>query len=300
MRNQKPSSSTKLNEYVCRICRQKHALRKCKRFLNMNTAKRLQIVQTYGYCRNCLAHSHSQGSCFTKTGCKYCQGKHHSLLHLHPRLKKDKPSRRKQRTLRGEPEPKPSTSAAGAARNRSQKTESKDRTTPTETDYSNTSLSAILKQNLMTLLPTAVVKILSPKGERKIRCLLDTGSKFSYISKKIVDSLGLTTLTLEEEAICPLTLVSIYDSGVKIDTTLRMNNRINIHTPSKSLPRNFTQNFHNLLLSDEKFCESAPIDVILGVDIYSRVITEGILIRTGLPTAQNTIFGWTLYGSCSL
>ncbi|XP_059222740.1 uncharacterized protein LOC131996801 [Stomoxys calcitrans] len=115
--------------------------------------------------RNCRM-TKGYGSCFTKTGCKYCQGKHHSLLHLHPRLKKDKPSRRKQRTLRGEPEPKPSTSAAGAARNRSQKTESKDRTTPTETDYSNTSLSAILKQNLMTLLPTAVVKILSPKGER--------------------------------------------------------------------------------------------------------------------------------------
>lgn len=66
--------------FACRICRKTHALKYCWRFRNMNTTQRMEAVKKYGYCPNCLAHSHSQGSCFTTTGCGYCQKRHHSLF----------------------------------------------------------------------------------------------------------------------------------------------------------------------------------------------------------------------------
>lgn len=236
MRHQK-SSSTKTSKlgYICRLCRQKHALRKCRRFLDMNVTKRLQIVNTYGYCKNCLAHTHSQGTCFTQTGCKYCHRDHHSLLHAHTGLakngKRTKSSKNAKSSVKSD-QPNETKKCAHKARGREG--------SPTLTSHpATTSLSALLKQNAITLLPTIMVHIASPKEERTVRCLLDSGSRHSSISSKIVDALGLTTLTLDDETICPVSLCSIYDANIIFDITLRMNNRIGTITPVKSVPEPF-------------------------------------------------------------
>lgn len=279
-------------QYICRICRNIHPLKKCRRFLDMNITKRKQVVKSYGYCANCLAHSHSQGSCFTRTGCKICNKNHHTLLHTHPRLnhrsRKTSPTRTKSNQCRSKLKPKDQEPNRSGSTSRS----------PTSSEQ--TSLSSILKQNAVTLLPTILAKISSKNGKVIVKCLLDSGSKSSFITSKIVDKLGLTTLALDDETICPLTLISIYDSDIRIETTLKMNNRVAIHTPSKSLPDSFKKKFQNIMLADSGFYKSGSIDIILGVDVYSKVIREGILSRDGLPTAQNTIFGWIIYGVCSI
>lgn len=275
--------------FICRICRSNHPLRKCKRFLGMNTIKRLEMVKKYGYCQNCLAHSHSQGRCFTRTACRYCHKDHHSLLHANARFHKNNTRRPPSRSLSPEPRltenhcnPKQSTSSV------------------TSKAKNNTSLSAILKQNTNTLLPTVTVYIEDASKSLKIRCLLDSGAKYSSISSTVVTKLRLTTLTLNDETICPTTLISTFDSTTKVDVILRVTNRISIHTPEKDLAKNMASKFHNIILADDLFHKSGPIDIILGVDIYSRVMNEGILSRSGLPTAQNTIFGWTIYGSFAM
>lgn len=93
--------------------------------------------------------------------------------------------------------------------------------------------------------------------------------------------------------------MSVYEPEAKLETTLRVNNRISIHTPEKSLPKSIQNKFHNMMLADSHFFRSGPIDIILGIDLYSSVMSKGILCRSGLPAAQNTIFGWTIYGPCS-
>lgn len=296
-------SSTKGNRsYVCRVCRHPHALRKCKRFLEMNTTKRLQVVDMYGYCKNCLAHTHSQGRCFTTTGCRYCHQKHHSLLHLHPRLQQDSEALHRHRQ-----------SIESTHQNRSSRSRSNNpnpiphKSKPeiksasgSQAKSSTVSLSTILKQNIITLLPTAIVQIKFSKEIIKVRCILDSGSKYSRISMKIVNQLRLNTYSLNEETACPITLTSVYDPDINFEVTLRVSSRISIHTPERSLPSSYKTNFNNVMLADAKFYRSSPVDIILGVDIYSRVICEGILSRPGLPTAQNTIFGWAIYGNCSI
>lgn len=287
MRNQHNKGGNR--QYICKICRRPHPLRKCRRFLEMNLTKRQQVVKTYGYCANCLAHSHSQGSCFTKTGCKRCSKNHHTLLHAHPRLQQRS---RKTSSTRTQSRPKEN--------QKDQEPDSSRSTSRSKTSSEQTSLSAILKQNAVTLLPTILAKINSKNGNSILRCLLDSGSKLSFITSKIVDKLGLTTLALDDETICLLTLISIYDSNIRIQTTLKMNNRVAIHTPNKSLPDSYKKKFQNIMLADSEFYKSGSIDIILGVDIYSKIISEGILNRDGLPTAQNTIFGWVIYGVCSI
>lgn len=255
----------------------------CRKFLKLNVSDRIRTVRTHKYCVNCLAHDHSQGTCFTKHGCRTCSKSHHTLLHIHPRLTtRSAPTRSRSRS----PSP-PTTSKNIASR----------KLKPSDKISNPTSLTAILRQNSVILLPTVLVKINNKTTHA--RCLLDSGSPISRISKKFIDKNDLTTLTLQNETICPLTLKSRFDSNSKIEGTFRVDNRFTIQTPSRSLPESSKKNFRDIFLADSKFYESSGIDVVIGVDLYPKVICEGVISKTGFPTAQSTIFGWTIYGACS-
>lgn len=182
---------------------------------------------------------------------------------------------------------------------RREKTDTKESCEKDSLPSISMSLSSILQQNAATLLPTAIVKIQTKEGKRLARCLLDTASRMSWISKKFADKLNLTTLELDNEIICPVTFWSCVDSNYKLKATLRVNNRISTTTPKKSLPESIKSNFQNLILADSNFYKSSAIDIVVGVDIYSRIVLDGIYIKTGLPTAQNTAFGMILYGTFS-
>lgn len=281
----------KYNAFPCRICKRAHPLRTCRKFLAMNIKDRIRAVRDNKYCSNCLAHDHSQGTCFSKHGCKHCQKFHHTLLHVNPRLAKDLLSSRSR-----------SRSTSPQRRSSSRKYNESLSKPTTEDSLPSTSKSAsltsILRQNTLVLLPTVLVKVSSTTSHA--RCLLDSGSTISRVSKKFVDKLDLTAFTLNKETVCPITLKSRFDSSSKIEGTFRVDNRIAIQTPSESLPETYKKNFRDLFLADSKFYASGPIDIIIGADLYPKVICEGVFSRTGFPTAQSTIFGWIIYGPCSL
>ncbi|KAM7356671.1 uncharacterized protein ACRADG_002324 [Cochliomyia hominivorax] len=169
---------------------------------------------------------------------------------------------------------------------------------PIPSTTKTTSLTSIIRQNSVILLPTVLVKVGSSTAHA--RCLLDSGSAYSRVSKKLVDQLDLTGYTLKEETICPLIIKSRFDSTSKIEGTFRVDNRIALRTPSQSLPESYKKHFRDLFLADSKFYESASIDIVIGVDLYPKVICPGVFSRIGFPTAQSTIFGWVIYGTCTL
>ncbi|XP_075153404.1 uncharacterized protein LOC142226995 isoform X1 [Haematobia irritans] len=70
--------------HQCQICERFHALRFCRRFLDMDIGERRRETRRHGYCMNCLARSHKSYECPSETACKKCGGEHHTLLHLHP------------------------------------------------------------------------------------------------------------------------------------------------------------------------------------------------------------------------
>ncbi|XP_065364585.1 uncharacterized protein LOC135961628 [Calliphora vicina] len=277
------------NAFPCRICKRPHPLRTCRKFLAMNINDRIRAVREHRYCSNCLAHDHSHGTCFSGLGCKHCHKFHHTLLHVNPRLVKDLLPRRSRSRSRSPSPQRPSTSK----KNRSSRPKEEDSLPSTS---KSASLTSILRQNTLVLLPTVLVKVSSTHA----RCLLDSASTVSRVSKKFVDKLDLTAFTLREETICPITLKSRFDSSSKIEGTFRVDNRIALRTPSESLPENYKNHFRDMFLADSKFNESGSIDIIIGADLYPKVIREGFFSKTGFPTAQSTIFGWTIYGPCSL
>ncbi|XP_058986979.1 uncharacterized protein LOC131806611 [Musca domestica] len=270
--------------YSCHVCKSRHPLRLCRKFLGMSISGRVSAVEKYKYCRNCLAHEHSHGSCFSSQGCKKCHKRHHTLLHSS--AERTQRQRRPQTEDRSQPE----------GRSQSEGRSCPEVTPSTSRSISHQTLSSFMRQNTVVLVPTIVVYISDGKIQSTARCLLDSGSTISRISKRFTDSIKLTTLTLDPESLCPLTLTSRFDAERHIDVMLRVNSRMNLKTPSKNLPADVKENFINLCLADSNFFERSTVDIIIGADIYTKIVFDGSITRPGLPTALNTIFGWAIYG----
>lgn len=93
---QKLASAQERSRKDCRYCQKDHPLRKCRRFHQISTTKRLKIARQFGYCTNCLAHSHQLRNCRSREKCKVCFAKHHTLLHDGSNQNAKKGRKRKQ------------------------------------------------------------------------------------------------------------------------------------------------------------------------------------------------------------
>ena len=72
------------------------------------------------------------------------------------------------------------------------------------------------------------------------------------------------------------------------------------HLPITSLPKGDWPHLSSLELADLEFNVSKRIDVLLGIDVYQNILKPGLIHGPkGTPEAQNTIFGWVLFGIVS-
>ncbi|KAH9634604.1 hypothetical protein HF086_009256 [Spodoptera exigua] len=161
------------------------------------------------------------------------------------------------------------------------------------------------------LLATAVINVQGVDGTyHKMRALIDQGSQISLITENAAQRLGIPRVK------CSGTITGI---GTK---TTSCKGRININCFSLSedytfntdvfIMRNLTRNLprftftsptwehlQDLDLADPEYNICRPIDILLGADIYSIIILDGI--RRALscnlsPIAQHTRLGWILCG----
>nr|XP_037875909.1 uncharacterized protein LOC119630468 [Bombyx mori] len=77
-----------------------------------------------------------------------------------------------------------------------------------------------------------------------------------------------------------------------------MRNLIN-NLPNRSFTKPKSWKFlESITLADPDFNESRPVDILLGADIYSNIIQEGIIRHEkSQPVAQQTRLGWILCGT---
>ncbi|XP_058064741.1 uncharacterized protein LOC131214376, partial [Anopheles bellator] len=70
-------------EKKCFVCQSAlHKVRNCDEFKNLSVGRRLESVEKYGLCKNCLNY-HGRSACRFKRACdrEGCEEKHHPLLH---------------------------------------------------------------------------------------------------------------------------------------------------------------------------------------------------------------------------
>lgn len=290
------SSDGKRPETKCALCSGDHYIYSCKKFGNKSPNERQEFVQTNKLCFNCLAPTHSVSKCRQSTCCRKCGRRHHTLLHFERGQQNEKPKE-------GE------TSTAGIEI---------DKSTGTPTSLSNnehivTNFSSEHIKSNSVLLATANVLVDNKNGFKYVvRALLDQGSQASFVTEATVQLLNL-----------PRRSVSGWVSGVGERQT-KIKHRVTLyikscHNPNASVRveayvlRSLTtmlpttnlgipewSDLKDLELADPGFATPGRIDILLGAEVYSEVLLDGVIKHpVSSLLAQNTILGWVLSGRMS-
>lgn len=85
------------------------------------------------------------------------------------------------------------------------------------------------------------------------------------------------------------------DTGTPIKIEVYGLRCIDITTPPSRPTDDITRHYHDLRLADPDFAVPRGVDIILGANVYGRLLRPGF-IRRGDLLAQETTFGWVICG----
>jgi hypothetical protein len=156
------------------------------------------------------------------------------------------------------------------------------------------------------LLATAQVKVKNCKGNfHTCRALLDCGSQSNFITESSVRKLGLeqTRNQVPITGINIATSVTNYNMNIEVtsmknDYTHKLNclilPRITSKMPMTDIGLSIWKFPTDVFLADRDFNKPAPIDILLGAEIFFEILMSERYDCKGLPVLQNTKLGYIL------
>ena len=247
----------------CQICQGNHKVQYCQELTYLDVAARIDLVKQKKLCFNCLRSSHMINQCPSKSVCRTCRGKHPSLIH-------------------GE---RLSNERAHVARAQSSEADNSNQsaTVSNENEESNLGINA----NCQVILATALVSIEKPGSHEQTKCraLLDPGTQLSCTTEQCVKTLGLA----KERS--PMQNFGIGASG----STLSKNevsfnlpgddrvipvetfalDKVTRELPAATLNPKALKCSRRLKLVDPKLYQPGSIDILIGNDVYERLMMAG-------------------------
>ncbi|XP_025997196.2 uncharacterized protein LOC105199694 [Solenopsis invicta] len=268
----------------CHFCQGEHSVYYCRDFLALATKRRIAEIRDRKLCSNCLrSSSHASSECISG-GCRICQAKHNTLLHV-------------------------SNAFPGSSGRNAGDTETSKLSNLMVAQL--TTASSVLRSG-QSLLSTAVVYVYDSQGSlRPGRALLDSGSQANLISKKYLTSLGLTShpLNVSLSGVNGTASTTAQVVEVKLQSRLTSYNasiecvvadRVTDPLPASSLKQNAIDVPRNIKLADPRFYASTDIDILIRVDIFWELLCVGqIKIPDRRLTLQKTQLGWVIGGPVS-
>ena len=282
---------------TCCYCRQNHQPHLCQLVPALETRK--QSLRRSGRCFNCLTRGHLGRDCRSKLRCATCGGRHHLSIcdktgqHAIPK-NKDTGARTDKNML---PSPNPELNPGAP---------------PFNPEHTTTTVCSSSSQ--VVFLQTAKSIIQNPETTEilEVRLLLDSGSQKSYISERAREKLGIDaceehTLTIAtfgsagNRISCPMVEVGLQlqDSSVM---SLKLYVVPKICEPLAVQPLSICSKKHKhiigLQLADPTCSTSVslPVDVLIGADVYWKIVTNKLRRGPHGPTAIFTKLGWVLSG----
>ncbi|XP_066956301.1 uncharacterized protein [Macrobrachium rosenbergii] len=283
------SSEDSASKQQCAFCGKLHPSDKCFGIVKLTLHEREKAIRGKRLCLKCLSPGHYARGCWAR--CSECKGGHHHAL-ICRKSEAITPVTASEKTpegekVRGESE---SVTHVGVA--------------PCE------SRARGIKQ--CCVLQTAKIKVVGYQGIISATVMFDTGSDRSYISKDFVKRVRPKWLTSEYLSFSAFgggkaskaDLCSIYEV-----MSLGANNHkysfkvaeINVICPplcrTKVDPK-CLEPFAHLNLADEHGSNrKIQVDMLIGLDLYWKLMLPNkIVCHEGL-VAQETVFGWVLSGS---
>ncbi|XP_055589036.1 uncharacterized protein LOC129741338 [Uranotaenia lowii] len=281
---------------VCIACSEKHFLFRCNKFASLTSSKRRELVTLHRLCWNCFHFGHLARNCTSQYTCRFCNEKHHSLLHREARRNTSISPPPKRRSLSA---PHPSATIPVV-----------DNEQPS-TSGQQVSMTVQAEKNTV-LLETVVLLVLDGNGkEYPARALLDSASMCSFMTKKLANALDLRRTTVDiavsgigessKQVKCQLT-ARIRSKLTNYSTTLEF---LILKKPTVCLPTVpidvSAWNIPDVDLADPLFFIPADVDLVIGGEAYHELHGGSkISLGNGLPILVETVFGWTVSGSAPM
>lgn len=282
--------TSSVDNTFCTFCNENHLIHYCKEFARQSYTDRKAFVERNGLCYNCLIPNHIVFRCRQRSSCKRCGRKHHSLLH----------PENEQAPVEGGTTPRP--------REYSQPPASEQ---PVDEDLVTHFANRELANSV--LLATAVVKVYSQNGTPHfLRALIDQGSQGSFITESAAQLLGLNKISincvinglgdngrsLNSKNMVLFKAHSKYDKEFSTPVKAYILKSLTKMLPARQIhnTENWTH-LYELDLADPNYDKPDRVDLLLGADVYSELIRDGLRKGPkGSPVAQNTYLGWILTG----
>lgn len=301
------SSTSKANSYHstkfrCPLCKDSHALKDCSKFRKMTPQERWQVVISNTLCFNCLAQSHTVSNCASGQTCRVCQKRHNTLLH--------KPSPQSDLSSTKSSSASMPTSAIPARVKSPTLPPTSHSENSGQEDPSRVKTYFSVKRRKV-LLATVLVKVLSKGGDSQVcRALVDLGSEAAFVTNKVVKGLGLrpfkdvthitglgNVVTAKSQGAIFLKIQPYANDSPTLDIKASILNSLTDSLPATDLSEEEWTHLKGLPLADPSFRQSGKIDMILDASTYGKIIQNGIVRGgPGMPVAQNTSFGWIVFG----
>lgn len=263
--SQAPVASTS----KCLFCSGDHSTVKCATFTDLSLDDRYQAAKDRKICFRCLNSTHWSNRCSAKA-CAKCKGRHHVLLHRDIEVPRKPPS---------------------------------------SVDIPAVHIGSLDRPTV--LLGTALVHVRDYGGRAQpVRALIDSASQVSVMSVTCADRLGLKlskwTAPLtglsgvqvpKMNGMVKCTITPRYDADTTIQVTAWVLPSITTNMPSRHLPERCKDQFSHLALADPSFDRPAPVELLLGADVFSQILDgKRVVVDESLPTAFGSVFGWILIG----
>lgn len=279
------TTTTSEEDVKCSFCNDNHYIFNCKKFISERVQERREFVKNNRLCFNCLIPNHTSFRCRHHTTCRICRRKHHSLLHENNITKgygKDTKRDNAVESNKGESEIKVATHIAREEH-----------------------------PGQEVLLATALVDVEVKSGEKHIlRALIDQGSEASFITARVVDLLGLNKIKVkgvvsgvgEENSfainhMCKFEIKSKSGNNYTTEVKAYVLKSLTTRMPAKNIEIHANWfNFNNMKLADPTFDTPGRIDILLGADVFSKIIDSGLVRGPSGVIAQYTQLGWILSG----
>lgn len=265
----------------CPLCKESHYFSICPQFVRGNPTERRALAKQHRRCFNCLSQNHSVNACKSKYSCRICNRKHHTMLHVN------------------------SDSSAFCS---TASAPSCQPSLPSESNSEVISLLASTSRLPRVLLATALVVVRVESGV--VRALLDQGSEITIITESLAQLLQMkrVKMSVSISAVGCISAdfyryaaqisISPRDSFTPFSTTALILKNLTSYTPKDLSEVSRFPHLVNLPLADPGTNNSDPISIIIGADLYSDVILNGLRRgSSGEPIAQTSIFGWVISGS---
>ncbi|XP_055678141.1 uncharacterized protein LOC129786910 [Lutzomyia longipalpis] len=292
-------SYTATNAKKCIICAQgAHKLQQCSKFTSSTPQQQLELVRANKLCTNCLRDSHSIDSC-QSSNCRRCGSRHHTLLH---EAFMGNSSSVQQQVQTPQTGGQAATSGTSSVPQTAQPNQQQGALTTALVSH-----PAIAQH---TLLPTISLFITGRDGKtHSCKALLDSCSQPNFLTKRLAEKCRLPIHTQPNQ-----TVVGVGNLSTKITHATRATISSNDFKFSTSCEFSVVDNIvgkqpsvtiatawevpPNVHLADPHFAVPSVIDMLLGVEVYTKVIRPGII--EGTPILFETLFGYVVAGNCPI